>query len=140
MLMYSRYLILLLLISLMSCSANIKAEDCTFKYSVKINNNINIDKIKFSNILSSLLKQNRTSRIYVEIVVFGYSSGKEEYVYSGINDENIPAKINPASLEVLLKIKCKNKRGKALFINTSGNTLEENVRVLAGKIKKELCE
>lgn len=135
-----KYLNVIIVIIVLSCSENIKRINCKFTYSVRLRNGIAIDKNEFRNALASVLKQNSDSQYSIEIIVFGYSSGKEEYSYSETDKEKISTKTHPGSLEVLLKIRHNNILEKALFINSYGNTLKKNIENLSEKIKGEVCK
>ena len=125
---------------MLSCTGYMINMKCSFDYSVRINNEIAIDKDEFKSVLSTVLKQSKTSQNFIEIIVFGYSSGKEKYFFSESDKDNIITKILPGSFEVLLKIRYNNKLEKAVFINSYGNTMRENINDLAKKIQTELCD
>ena len=140
-------ILLIMLLCQTSCAVNYKYKDCTYNYSVRIGDHIAIGEAELLEAVSSALKYNKASEHKIEIIIFGYSSGKEVFSYSqgssvenpqdGIDDIEIG--IHPGRLEALVKIKIKDELKDAVFIKTTGKTREELIQKLIIEIRNLLC-
>jgi hypothetical protein len=137
-------ILLIILFSQISCAMNYRTSDCSFNYSVHTADHIAIGEGELLESVSSVLKFNRASRYKIEIVLFGYSSGKEVFSYSGDSSsgdssDDMGTGIYPGRLEALVKIREGDKLKEAVFIKATGKTRDELIKNLAGEIRRLLC-
>jgi hypothetical protein len=133
------YLIIVLVFSLLSCGRNYKSDNCVSNYTISVAGNIVLNKEEVSAALSSVLKENIGNPFSIEIIIFGYSSGKEVFSFFDNNQENNNIKTYAGNISALVKIKHENTLQKVLFLNANGNGKEEILRELAREIGRAVC-
>ncbi|MBN2401118.1 MAG: hypothetical protein JXN64_01840 [Spirochaetes bacterium] len=133
-------LAIVLMVSIISCGRNHKSDNCGCCYSVSVEGHWSISKEEISKAVSSVLKQNETSRYSVEITVFGYSSGKEVFYYFKDNSpDDIKIKTYSGNINALVKIKKQKILRKVIFLNAEGNSKEEILQALAKELQRAIC-
>ncbi len=139
------YISFIILFSLLSCAAvkqrdsGSGSENCFYNYTISIGENINIDKSEAESLVSSVLKQNNESTISAEILIFGYSMGKELFSYSSDNSDNLNIETYPGRMDVLVKIKHNSNLKEVFFIKAKGNNKLEIMQKFAAELRKILC-
>jgi hypothetical protein len=135
-----KFITILLFSLLTMCGRNYISDSCTYNYSVFIAENINIGKSEAVAAVASVLNHSRESLYTVEIIIFGYSSGKEVFSYLEDKQEDVHIKSYSGRINVLLKIKQDNKLERAIFLNSAGNSKEELLHGLSKELRKALCK
>jgi hypothetical protein len=129
-----------LLVFFTACMGNYRAHDCAYNYSVSVNGSVDIDKGGIESAISSVLRRAPESPVHIEIIIFGYSSGKEVFSYSGDSPEDVLIDKQAGRLNALIKIRRDRVLVDAVFIRVNGNSEEELTRKLADGIRKALCD
>ncbi len=124
---------------MISCTKNYKFNNCSINFSVSIGNNLAIDKTEVESAVSSVFNYRQADNNSVEIVIYGNSSGKEIFSYSGDEQKEIQLKTQPGRIEALIKVKIDNQLKDVFFIEASGNSREEILKQLAVKLRQTLC-
>ena len=131
-------IIIILSICLASCFNNYKSGKCAFEYSVSVGENLSISQADVETAVSSVMKK-EAAEFGIDILIFGYSAGKEVFSYTGSEDKPA-AKLFPGKIDSVVKIKVKNEIKKTVFISASGNNKDEILSAFALKLRKEFCE
>jgi hypothetical protein len=134
------YLIIILAFLLISCGRNYKLDNCICNYTVSVADNIVLNKEDVSAALSPVLKESGENSFSVEIIIFGYSSWKEVFSYSGNTPEDTNVKTYAGNISALVKIKEKKTLQKVLFLIANGNGKEEILQELAKEIQRAVCK
>ncbi len=134
-----KYLIIILALSIVSCGRNYKPDYCACNFTVRVPENIFLNKDEVYAAISQVLKENGESRFSAEIIILSYSSGKEVFSLPEDNPENPKIKTYSGNISALLKIKQGKVLQKVLFLKAGGNSREEILKGLAKGIEKTVC-
>ncbi|MDY6935163.1 MAG: hypothetical protein SVZ03_13195 [Spirochaetota bacterium] len=130
--------LIFVIILLTSCKHNIRLDNYTLGVFVPLKTHKKIGKKEIEDIFHTQFKFNRDGSNLLELVIYGYCSGKETFVFSGDTDNNITRDIQKGSIEALLKIKREGKLEKIFFLKASGSDQEELIDNLVLETKKIL--
>ena len=110
--------------------------DVTFnKITCKIPKYININEDEIYAQLKDF-KLDPSSYLYLEIVIYSYSTGLESIIIS--DNEDIKNVMEPGKIKVMIKITDGKKILGADFIDAAGNSKEEMISSLIDKIRFKL--
>jgi len=131
--------LIIIFLFLLSCGRNYRSDTCTCNYVVSVPANIVLKKEEVDAAISGVLKKNRTDILSIEIVIFGYTSGKEVFSFPGNTREDTSVRTYEGNIKALLKIKRQDALAEVLFLKAVGNGKEEILRGLAGEIRRVIC-
>lgn len=124
---------------IISCSRNLRSDDANYCFLVSVEEELGIEKDKVEAAFSKFIEQNSEGKYLVEIVIYGYSSGKETFFYSE-NGGNVLMDTKKGSIEALVKVKQDMKIKDIYFLKAIGNAKDEIIESLALEAKRILFE
>lgn len=118
-----------------SCISNIHDDDSSNKVIIYLYNEEGIKKSEVEKIFSKLFRKDNGSTNIIEIVIYGYSSGKMIFQYSGNKSDEIKRDLYHGVIEALVKIKKRGELEKIYFLEASGKSKKDIIENLAIKTK-----
>lgn len=130
-----KYCIAIILILPLACKHNIRNYSVPSSFKISVPAEIPLNKINISKQLQKRFNLHRKQKkLFAEIVILSYSSGKEIFSYSEKKSKNVEVKTLNGSIEAMIKIRDNDLLKEILFIKAVGSSKEEIINNFIHKL------